>query len=129
MRKRNRNVYVRFTDAEYSQLMSRINRSGQSIQSYMVKAALVSRIYGADTYAQFKGILEHIRAIDYQLAKIGTNINQIAKLANTKKEIEKYDELRKDIDLIYKLKKEAVSNWQLLRLSLEVIPTEHSKGS
>ena len=126
MRKRNRNVYVRFTEAEYKQLSTRVKRSGQNTQTYMLRAALGRRIYGADTYAEFKGILDRISNIDYQLRKIGININQIARITNTNKKTDEYEDLLQSIQMIQDMRKEAYDTWQLLRLSLEEKPTEPS---
>ena len=126
MRRRNECIYERLTDTEYKQLMARVKRSGQTAQSYMIRAAFGKRIYGADTYAEFRGILDHLRDTDYQLNKIGININQIAKVVNTKRDIEKYDELCTELEKIAALRKEAQDTWQLLRLSLEDHLTDHS---
>ena len=123
MRKRNKNVYVRFTEDEYRKLMSRIKRTGLSIQSYMVKASLGGKIYGADTYAEFKGISDSLRDMDYQIRKIGTNINQIIRLANKAKNVEEYEELFDYLRKVCEFRREAYHTWQLLRLSLEEKPT------
>ena len=125
MRKRNKNVYVRFTEDEYKQLMSRIKNSGLSIQSYMIRAALDRKIYGAKTCKETIEAMKKIRDMEYELNKIGTNINQIARWANVKGDVAKYEELMGNIERINNMKEEAQYSWQSLRLSLEGLPMPH----
>ena len=125
MRKRNRNVYVRYTEEEYKQLMNRIKHSGLSIQSYMIKASLDKRIYGTEAIDDVRGVMERLRDMDYQLNKIGVNINQIVRLAHSDGEWEKYDELIRYLEKILDMREEAQYSWQLLRLSLADVHMLH----
>ncbi len=122
MRKRNKNVYVRFTEAEHKELMARIKSSGLSIQSYMLRAALGKKIYGAEVIDDISGVLDRLRDMDYQLNKIGVNLNQIAKVANADGEWNNYVKLMRHIEMIRDMREEAQYSWQLLRFSLGDLP-------
>ena len=96
MRKRNKVISIRLTDAEHRVVKGLAKDSGLSITDFLLKCAMGKKINVID-----------IKPLYVEVKRIGTNVNQIAKLANFEKidavnldgvkaELSKiYDELQK----------------------------------
>ncbi|WP_022769388.1 plasmid mobilization protein [Butyrivibrio sp. NC2007] len=82
MRKRNHRLSVRYTDAEYDELMKRISSTGQSIQSYLLHSSLGAKLTTETDRELLREEASLLADIDRQLRGIGTNLNQLAHGAN-----------------------------------------------
>jgi len=106
-RTRNNVVYLRLNDDEYRILQEKCKLSKhRNISDYLRQQIVEDIIY----YIDYK----YLRKYNYQLGKIGTNINQIAKKANQTNSIYQSD--------IENLKKEMESLWQLQKSMLSKQP-------
>jgi len=106
-RTRNNVVYLRLNDDEYRILQEKCKLSKhRNISDYLRQQIVEDIIY----YIDYK----YLRKYNYQLGKIGTNINQIAKKANQTNSIYQSD--------IEELKKEMESLWQLQKSMLSKQP-------
>ena len=109
MAKRTRNnvVYLRLSDDEYRILLEKCKLSKhRNVSDYLRQQIVEDIVY----YIDYK----YLRKYNYQLGKIGTNINQIAKKANQTNCIYQSD--------IEDLKKEMESLWQLQKSMLSKQP-------
>ena len=118
MRKRNRSVLLRLTDDEYNLLSAKIDTSGQTIQSYILNAALNGKISSADEVEELKKKNRLLADMDKQLRGMGTNLNQIAHVANGQGEIPTAEELTRISDDVSQIKSEVNKEWQLTRRSI-----------
>lgn len=75
-RKRNVSVCVRMTEEEKQKFDELVAQSGLSKSEYFIKCALDKKIYNF-------GIKDELKSVQYELSKIGANINQIAKNLNS----------------------------------------------
>lgn len=97
-RKREKQIVIRLTEAEYEMLKNKVDKSGLSQQEFLIKAIKNKKIT----------VIDDIKNLTFELKKIGINLNQIAHLCNEGK--------------IYNCKKEIIEIqrgladvWQLLR--------------
>ncbi len=106
-RTRNNVVYLRLNDDEYRILQEKCKLSKhRNVSDYLRQQIVEDIVY----YIDYK----YLRKYNYQLGKIGTNINQIAKKANQTNSIYQSD--------IEDLKKEMESLWQLQKSMLSKQP-------
>lgn len=97
-RLRDKQINIRATEFEYQLIKERMKKSGtSSLQKYMIDAAINSYLVHVD-YTE-------VKALAYEINRVGNNINQIAHKINTegnifKKEIE---EVQENVELIWKM--------------------------
>ncbi len=118
MRKRNKAVYVRFSDDEYEQLQDKISETGQTLQSFIINAALNAKISSSGEVEQMKSKNKVLADFDKQLRGIGTNINQMAHIANgygMMPEIKELMELKAEV---HEMRMEVNKEWQSTRQSI-----------
>ena len=103
-RERNNVVFLRLSDDEYRILKSKVEGSKHSNISDFLRQFIVE---GIVYYVDY----EYLREYDYQLSKIGTNINQIAHRINETRSIYQsdIDELRKEFEEVCRLQKSMLS--------------------
>ena len=104
-RARNHEVKLRLNDAEYDILNAKYKVSNACNRNAFLRQLIIEGfVYDVD-YSQ-------IREYNYNLAKIGTNINQIAKRLNQTGSIYKDDieKIKKEMDQIWQSQKSMVSN-------------------
>lgn len=81
MRKRNIRIQVRLSNIEYKKLLDDIDRSKETISSYIRKLIIGTQLKEKPDY-EFYNVMK-------ELTKIGVNLNQIARVANSTNVIEK----------------------------------------
>lgn len=97
-RLRERQIKIRVTEYEYQMIQERMEKSGKAtLREFLVEAAINGFLINVD--------YSDIKALSYEINKIGTNINQIAHKINSegvlyKREIE---EVQDKVDLIWKM--------------------------
>jgi hypothetical protein len=75
-----RRIEIRATPEQFEQIHSKANAAGLTVSDYL-------RQVGATGSVVINHQDEQINELNYQLIRIGTNLNQLAKLANSKGEI------------------------------------------
>ena len=73
------------TDAEHAELSIAAQREGKTVQRFVVEAG-IARVRGVDL-EQTKETIRGLFAVQHQVAKVGTNINQLAHHANATGEL------------------------------------------
>ena len=108
-RTRNNSVNVYLSDKEKEILELKVKESKYHSYSDFIRDLI---IYGFVYYIDYK----YLRKYNYELGKIGTNINQIAHKVNETGNLYKSDvtELKKEMDEIWQLQKSMLSK-QLYR--------------
>ena len=81
MRKRDIRIQVRLSDIEYRKLLDDIDRSKETISSYIRKLIIGTQLKEKPDY-EFYNVMK-------ELTKIGVNLNQIAHVANSTNVIDK----------------------------------------
>lgn len=81
MRKRDIRIQVRLSDIEYKKLLDDIDRSKETISSYIRKLIIGTQLKEKPDY-EFYNVMK-------ELTKIGVNLNQIAHVANSTNNIDK----------------------------------------
>lgn len=81
--KQTKRFEIRLNELELIQLKENASLSGLTISEYIRKRAVYSRDFIVD--------LSPILKLNYEVSKIGTNINQIVKLCNYHKFVDKDD--------------------------------------
>lgn len=81
--KQSKRFELRLNELEFIQLKENASLSGLNISEYIRKRAVYFRDFIVD--------LSPIVKLNYEISKIGTNINQIAKLCNYHKFVDKDD--------------------------------------
>ena len=81
MRKRDIRIQVRLSDIEYRKLLDDIDRSKETISSYIRKLIIGTQLKEKPDY-EFYNVMK-------ELTKIGVNLNQIAHKANSTNVIDK----------------------------------------
>lgn len=126
MRNRNNPVYVRFSDSEYEQLKEKVEDSGQTLQSYIIRASLDAKVPSATEISIMKARNKLLEDIDKQLRGIGTNLNQLAHIANGYGALPTIDKLASLFSEIKCIRKEVNKQWQFSRqLTSQQKLTEH----
>ena len=125
MRKRNKAITIRMTEAEFTALQQRIKASGRTQQAYIINSALNARFSSAEEIAILKEISASFADLVRQLRGIATNINQMTRIANSAGIIPSSRELSKISDQIAEYRKESENEWQSIRsLTAEQKPTQ-----
>lgn len=97
-RLRDKQINIRATECEYELIKERVKKSGaSSLQKYMIDAAINGYLIHVD--------YSDVKALAYEINRVGNNINQIAHRINAegniyKKEIE---DVQENVELIWKL--------------------------
>jgi len=88
---RQREVKVRFTDADYERVAARAALAGTSIPAYLALAGLraqeSSSVTGDRVLMRVWG--EELRALRQQVYRVGLNVNQVARLLHGTGEVER----------------------------------------
>ena len=104
-RTRKHSIILRLNDNEYAILIAKYKVSNLSNRNAFLRQLIVEGfVYDVD-YSQ-------LREYNYNLSKIGTNINQIAKRLNQTNSIHKHEIelLQQEMKKIWQLQKSMVSN-------------------
>lgn len=117
MRKRNKAVTIRMTEAEFTALQKRIKESGRTQQSYIIDAALNARISSAEEIATLKEISVTFGDLVKQLRGIAININQMARVANGSGALPTARELSQISEQIARYRERSEQIWQSIRSS------------
>ena len=120
MRKRNHAVYIRMTNDEYNQLQSKVKQSGLSMQSFIINAALESRVTTLDELNILHEYSKCFEDIDRQLRGIGTNVNQLAHVANGQGALPSAIKLAEISNDVATFRNEVNKNWRLTRQSIHL---------
>lgn len=97
-RLREKQINIRVTDYEYQQIMERMKKSGSSsLSEYIIDAATNGFLINVD--------YSDIKALAYEINRIGNNINQIAHKINAEGSIYKGEikEVQENVELIWKM--------------------------
>ena len=103
-RERKNVVYLRLSDKELWILKEKVKLSEhRNISDYLRQFIVEGIVYNVD--------YRYLRKYNYQLGKIGNNINQIAKRINETRSIYQsdMDELQKEMDQVWQLQKSMLS--------------------
>jgi len=76
---------LRLTEAENAELSIAAQREGKTVQRFVVEAG-VARVRGVDP-EQVRETVTALFAVQYELAKIGNNVNQLTRHANATGEV------------------------------------------
>ena len=97
-RLREKQINIRVTDYEYQQIRERMEKSGSSsFSEYIIDAATNGFLINVD--------YSDIKALAYEINRIGNNINQIAHKINAEGSIykEEIKEVQENVELIWKM--------------------------
>ena len=97
-RLREKQINIRVTDYEYQQIRERMEKSGSSsLSEYIIDAATNGFLFNVD--------YSDIKALAYEINRIGNNINQIAHKINAEGSIykEEIKEVQENVELIWKM--------------------------
>jgi predicted ABC-type ATPase len=97
-RLREKQINIRVTDYEYQQIRERMEKSGSSsLSEYIIDAATNGFLINVD--------YSDIKALAYEINRIGNNINQIAHKINAEGSIYKGEikEVQENVELIWKM--------------------------
>lgn len=119
-RKRNIAVTFRMNAKEYQTLQNRVEESGLTQQSYIIKAISNATITPANEIAIQKEISKSFENLIRQLRGLATNVNQMAHIANGKGYVPTLDQLIKTSEEINKFRKESEQLWQSIRSSISL---------
>ena len=103
-RTRNNPLLIYLSDDEKRILDEKVKISNACSRSEFIRQLIV---YGFVYYVDYR----YLRKYNYQLGKIGTNINQVAKRINETRSIHQtdIDELQKEMEKIWQLQKSMLS--------------------
>ena len=107
---------VRFTDAEYNDMKSKVKEAGSSQQAFISRAVRDGRISSADEIALLKQISKTFADLELQLRGCSTNINQLAHVANLHGLVSEEAELKKIANQLTEYRKESKEVWLLIKL-------------
>ncbi len=97
-RLRDKQINIRVTEYEYELIKARMKKSGaSSLQKYIIDAATNGYLIHVD--------YSDIKALAYEINRVGNNINQIAHRINTEGNIYKteIEEVQENVELIWKM--------------------------
>ena len=126
MRKRNKAITIRMTDAEYAAIQDRIRQSRRTQQSYIINAALTARISSAEEIATLKEISVSFGDLVRQLRGLATNVNQMARIANRSGALPTARELSRISEQSAKYRERSEAVWQSIRSS--ITDQSHTQG-
>ena len=107
---------VRFTDAEYDDMKTKVKEAGSSQQAFISRAVRDGRISSADEIALLKQISKTFADLELQLRGCSTNINQLAHVANLHGLVSEEAELKKIANQLTEYRKESKEVWLLIKL-------------
>ena len=117
-RKRNRTVTVRMNDAEYNELLTKVNEAGVSQQTFIIGAVHDATITSSDQLQVLMQISSTFADLERQLRGLATNVNQMARVANGLGMIPIESELSRISDQLTSYRKESEKVWQSIRSSI-----------
>ena len=117
MRKRNKAITIRMTDAEYAAIQDRIRQSGRTQQSYIINAALTAQISSAEEISTLKEVSASFATLVRELRGLANNVNQLSRTANGSGTIPSARELSRIYEQIAKYRKESEEVWLSIRSS------------
>lgn len=97
-RLRDRQLNIRVTDYEYKLIQERMNASGSAtLREFLVDVATNGFLINVD--------YSDIKALAYEINRIGNNINQIAHKINSEGLVykEQIEDVQEDVNMIWKL--------------------------
>ncbi len=97
-RLRDKQINIRATEYEYGLIKERMKKSGAtSLQKYMIDAALNGYLIQVD--------YSDVKALAYEINRIGNNINQVAHRINAEGNVYKneIEEVQEKVELIWKM--------------------------
>ena len=106
---------VRFTDAEYDDMKTKVKEAGSSQQAFISRAVRDGRISSADEIALLKQISKTFADLELQLRGCSTNINQLAHVANLHGLVSEEAELKTIAKELTEYRKESKELWLLIR--------------
>ena len=106
---------VRFTDAEYDYMKTKVKEAGSSQQAFISRAVRDGRISSADEIALLKQISKTFADLELQLRGCSTNINQLAHVANLHGLVSEEAELKTIAKELTEYRKESKELWLLIR--------------
>lgn len=115
MRKRDNRVSVRYTDAEYDELMKKVSYTGQSRQDYMLNCSLGARLTTETERNLLREEVKLLADLDRQLRGVGTNINQLAYKANSCGYDLDAEKLSKLAEEVVQTREEMMQTWLSIR--------------
>lgn len=126
MRKRNKAITIRMTDAEYAAIQDRIRQSGRTQQSYIINAALTAQISSAEEISTLKEVSASFATLVRELRGLANNVNQLSRTANGSGAIPSARELSKIAGQIAKYRERSEAVWQSIRSS--ITDQSHTQG-
>ena len=117
-RKRKNAVTVRMNDAEYDELLCKVDEAGITQQSFIIGAISDAKVASAEEINALKEISRTFADMEKQLRGLATNGNQMARIANSKGDITAQDELESISSQVSSFRKESEKIWRLIRLSI-----------
>ena len=117
-RKRNRAITIRMNESEYADLQNKVNESGLSQQSFIIRAVQGATITPSDEIAILKEISKTFTEYVKQVRGMGTNLNQMAHVANGQGYLPGEDSLLKLSEQVGNMRKEGEDVWQSIRSSI-----------
>ena len=122
---RNKTVSVRLSPSEYEHLQKKVRESGQTQQSYVINAALGTRISSKGEMEELTNISRSFGDMDRQLRGMGTNLNQMAHVANATGGLPDTYTFERVAAEVEKIKKEVHQGW--LSLSALIRCQKHTE--
>ena len=117
-RKRNKAITIRMNESEYIDLQNKVNESGLSQQSFIIRAVQGATITPSDEIAILKEISKTFTEYVKQVRGMGTNLNQMAHVANGQGYLPGEDSLLKLSEQVGNMRKEGEDVWQSIRSSI-----------
>jgi len=115
MRKRNKAITIRMSEAEFAELQDRISESGLTQQAFVIDAVRGATITPSDEIAAIREISRTFASLERQLRGLGTNVNQMAHIANSGGDLPTAENLERLSDQLDTYRKESESVWQSIR--------------
>lgn len=115
MRKRNHTVAFRMNDEEYKNFQKKLKESGQTSQTFLLRAVEGAEILPAEEVNALCRISASLSEHNRQVRGIATNINQMAHVANVTGMTESERTLKELSETIYSYRKEGEAIWQSIR--------------
>ncbi len=117
-RRRKKEILVRMTEEEYALLSQKVLSSGQTMQSYMLGAALSGKITSSDEISEMQKKNRLLEDMDKQLRGMGTNLNQMAHVANGQGAIPDAEKMVQIAEEVRQIRGEVMDEWRSTRQSI-----------
>ena len=117
-RKRDIAVTIRMNDREHDELMNKVDESGLTQQSFVIRAIQGSVIRPSDEITVLKELSKTFADYEKQLRGLATNVNQLAHIANGQGYLPTEQQLANLSSQINEYRKESEKTWLLIRSSI-----------